>query len=149
MYADDTCFITPLKINTNAFVQNDEISHTINLKLKLVQDWLTVNKLSLNVSKTKYMLFRYPQKHLTQNHIPLLKIYDKPLVYTDTFKFLGLHLDKCLTWNNHVHEVSNKISKACGTLFKLKQFLPSNVLFIIYNSLILPHLSYCITSWGT
>ena len=94
------------------------------------------------------MLFRYPQKHLTQNHIPILKIYDKPLAYSETFKFLGLHLDKCLSWNGHVHEVSNKISKACGTLSKLKHFLPSNVLLIIYNSLILPHLSYCITSWG-
>ena len=62
--------------------------------------------------------------------------------------FLGLTIDQHLTWNGHVQKISNKISRSLGIMCKLKRFLPQNILKILYNSLILPHLQYCILSWG-
>ena len=44
--------------------------------------------------------------------------------------------------------LSIKISRSLGIMCKLKRFLPQNILKILYNSLILPHLHYCILSWG-
>ena len=64
------------------------------------------------------------------------------------FNFLGLTIDQHLTWNGHVQKISNKISRPLGIMCKLKQFLPQNILRILYNSLILPHLQYCVLSWG-
>ena len=45
-------------------------------------------------------------------------------------------------------KMSNKISRSLGIMCQLKRFLPQNILRILYNSLILPHLQYCILSWG-
>ena len=45
-------------------------------------------------------------------------------------------------------KISNKISRSLGIMCKLKWFLPQNILKILYNSLILPHLQYCILSWS-
>ena len=47
-----------------------------------------------------------------------------------------------------MQKISNKISRSLGIVCKIKRFLPQNILRILYNSLILPHLQYCILSWG-
>ena len=43
--------------------------HTINLDISKKYDWFAVNKLSLNVSKSKYMLFHHHNKKLPNNII--------------------------------------------------------------------------------
>ena len=45
-------------------------------------------------------------------------------------------------------KISNKISRSLGIMDKLERILPLNILGILYNSLILPHLQYCVLSWG-
>ena len=45
-------------------------------------------------------------------------------------------------------QVSNKISRSIGVLNRLKRFLPQYTLLLLYNSLVLPHLQYCILCWG-
>ena len=64
------------------------------------------------------------------------------------FCFLGVVFDECLTWKPHVQKIGGKISMANGTLSRLKKFIPQEVLKIIYNSLILPHLNFGILLWG-
>ena len=66
----------------------------------------------------------------------------------DCFNFLGIHFDKHLSWNEHIHTISNKITKTIGILNKLKHHIPLNILLTIYNTLILPHINYGILSWG-
>ena len=56
--------------------------------------------------------------------------------------------DECLTWKPHVQKIGGKISIANGTLNRLKKFVPQEILKIIYNSLILPHLNFGILLWG-
>ena len=63
-------------------------------------------------------------------------------------KFLGVIIDNHLTWNQHINEVANKISRTSGILRKLKNYLPSNILLLIYRSLVESHLNYGITLWG-
>ena len=53
-----------------------------------------------------------------------------------------------MSWNMHIQKISNKISRNLGCLNRLKRFLPSTTLKLLYNSLILPHLQYGILSWG-
>ena len=71
IYADDTVLNTTLKYVCQGNILNQEIF--LNTELMKIHDWLKLNKLSLNVSKTKAMLFYMPQKKII---IPKLKISD-------------------------------------------------------------------------
>ena len=91
------------------------------------------------------MLFHTPQKRTV---IPNIIINNKAIDVVDNFSFLGLTIDTFLNWNGHINKVANKISKSVGILQILKHYLPCDILLIIYNSLILPHLNYAILAWG-
>ena len=137
IYADDTTLCSTLNRNTNI--------DAINTELNNITEWLLINKLSLNVNKTKAMVFHMPQKKII---IPNLQIADTVIEFVDAFKFLGITISKHLTWNNHVMQVTNKIARTIGMMHNLKKILPLNILRILYNSLVLPHLNYGILAWG-
>ena len=124
-----------------------QLSHNINVELNNIQEWLSINKLSLNVKKTKFMIFHYRQRNI-DNLILDLQISSEKLERVAEFNFLGLTVDENLNWNAHIQKVSNKISRTLGVMCRLKNFLPLHVLRILYNSLILPHLQYGILTWG-
>ena len=64
------------------------------------------------------------------------------------FNFLGLHINNNLTWDTHQNHISLKISKNTGTMKRLKYIYPQHILHMLYNTLILPHLNYCLIVWG-
>ena len=151
MYADDACLLIPLTVNTtktHSLSETNTQTNEINNKFLLLYNWLCVNKLSLNISKTKFMLFHYTQKHIKNKHIPKISINNNNIERVSSFKFLGINIDESLTWITHIQEVSNKISKINYILSVLKHYLPTNILHTIYNSLLLPHLYYGVTLWG-
>ena len=90
-----------------------------------------MNKLSLNVKKTKAMLFHMPQKKII---VPKIKINGTIIEFVDNFNFLGINLNKHLNWNPHVKIVSNKLVETVGVLNILKKTLPLNILRIIQRT---------------
>lgn len=140
-YADDTTLLGSLET-----FDAMNPSESINVEVAKVSDWLIANKLSLNVTKTKYMLFHKKNKKIPTNIE--LKIQNKILEQVDTFNFLGLDFDKEMCWKSQLNKISVKIMKTIGILAKLKNFLPQNILLTLYNSLILPHINYGILCWG-
>ena len=142
-YADDTTLSTTLnKFSTSDYMN---ISDLINLELYKINEWLEINKLSLNAKKSRFMLFHMPNKHIT---LRILQISNTNIEKVNEFNFLGLTLDTRLDWKRHTNNTSNKISRTIGVLNKLKHILPQHIKTIIYNTLILPHLNYCILCWG-
>jgi len=105
------------------------------------------NKLSLNIEKTKYMIFHFKQKSIENIQLNI-KIQDIAIEKVSDFCFLGLTINENLNWKSHLNKVSNKISRTLGVMNRLKHFLTTDTLRTIYNSLILPHLNYCILVWG-
>ena len=93
------------------------------------------------------MVFHFKQKKLENIDIPKLHINGNHLSYVRNYKFLGLMLDDTLSWDSHINQISNKISKVNAMLSKLKHYFPSSVLLMIYNSLILSQINYGITLW--
>ncbi len=88
------------------------------------------------------MIFHTPQKRVG----PLqLNIENTPIDRVSYFNLLGLTINKHLNWKGHIDKLANKISKTIGVL---KHYVPLNTRMIIYNSLILSHLNYCIFVWG-
>ena len=138
IYADDTTLYTTISSNNN-------LEQEINNELNAINDWLKLNKLSLNITKTKAMCFHTPQKIVK---IPNLVIDNHKIDFVNDFNYLGIILDKNLNWKSHVEALSKKISKTVGIMNRLKNFIPTSTLLTIYNSLILSHLNYGILIWG-
>ena len=142
MYADDTTLFCCLEDIDSV---NKEL--VLNRKLKNVHLWLSANKLALNVNKSKYMLFR---KHKNTQLPKLnLQINNNNIHSTSEFNFLGLHINMKLNWDTHVNVIGNKISRVIGIIKKLQYIFPTEILLSIYNALILPHINYCLLSWGS
>ena len=141
IYADDTALNSTL----NVFKFNEQFSENINTELSKINDWLRANKLSLNATKTKLMIFHKPQKKV---ECPLLQINGTEIQRVQEFNYLGIQLNEHLTWKNHVNKIANKISRSIGILNKLKRCLPQDTLYLLYNSLVLSHLNYGILAWG-
>lgn len=144
MFADDTT----LSCTTKQFDANNNTSNiekALNLELSHIYDWLRINKLQLNISKTKFMLF-----HSKKKVVPSLKLQfgESDIVQVHTHIFLGLVLDSNLCWKPHINMISNKLSKTVGILNILKHTYPQRILLLLYNTLILPHLTYCLLCWG-
>ena len=145
-YADDnTCPLVSLSFDQEHTI--DSISRGIDNEMKQVTDWLAVNKLSLNVSKTKYMLFHFSQRTLRDCDIPKIRINEIGIERVDECDFLGLTINENMTWNSHIRKISNKISRVVGIMNRLKHVLPQSALKLMYDSLINSHLQFCTTAW--
>ena len=66
----------------------------------------------------------------------------------DYVKYLGLMIDSNLSWKYHIESICHKISKSIGIIAKIRHYVPRRVLLSVYNSLIVPYLTYGICSWG-
>ena len=89
-YADDTTLFSTLNNLVNAQNINPDI--IINKELAQINEWLEINKLSLNVTKTKFMVFHTQHKHRAIKP-PVPKINNTNIEKVEQFKCLGLTLD--------------------------------------------------------
>ena len=77
-----------------------------------------------------------------------VKLNGIELVQVTVTKFLGVQIDNKFSWVNQIHVVKRKISSAIGSMYRIKDKVNEGTLLTIYNTLILPHLSYCCEIWG-
>ena len=146
LFADDTSLKSFINTRISNITKN-HISYSINLELAKVNDWLAVNKLSLNVKKTKFMVFHTTQKNILP-YVPELEIGGVSIDRVSNFNFLGLTINENLSWKPHVDLIANKLSKYVGILNRLKRYLPQNILKTLYFSLIQSSLNYSLLAWG-
>ena len=102
----------------------------INQELKKLFDWLCSNRLSLNATKTEFLIFRPPRTFLN-NRVTLLlngvTIYESPKI-----KYLGIILDSRLTWKHHVNELCKKLGRSLGMINKTRKLCNENILLSLY-----------------
>ena len=91
-----------------------DLIESINGELTGIDHWLRGNKLSLNIGKTKFMIF-------SNNNfdVPILKIRDEQLEYVDKIKFLGVIVDSKLRFTDHIKGVCSKVERVCGIFNRL------------------------------
>ena len=140
-YADDTTLSSVL----NYFGNSQSFSGNINIELRNFYDWLKFNELSLNISKTKFIIFPSPQQNVT---IPLLYVDNTYIEYVKNFNFLGIYFNQHMSWKFHINHIAKNISKSIGILNRLKSILPTHVKVMIYNALILSKINYGILTRG-
>ena len=146
-FADDT---------TCSFSSNNiqQLYHTMNQELNLLNTWFRSNRLSLNAKKTKYILFG-PQ--INQINSDAYEIYinnqriDRIGKSQDikSFKFLGIEIEENLSWKHHINQVCLKISRANYIINKVKNTIPKSCLVTLYHSLIQCHINYGLIAWGS
>ena len=120
IYADDTTLYSTLDVFGNYFSKN------FNLELTKVADWLKLNKLSINIKKSKFMVFHMPQK---QVNIPNIQIENSIIEFSDEFTFLGLTIHKHIKWDSHINKIASKIFNSIGIMYRLKHMVPSEKIF--------------------
>ena len=144
MYADDTTLSTSLQAITLTN-PTESVDQLINIELRKISNWLSINKLSLNVNKSKYIIHKTINKtvanlQLNINGTPIENVYD--------FNFLGLTLNENLNWKNHIDKIAVKCLRTSGIINKLNKLLPEAIKLLLYNTLFLPYINYCILVWG-
>ena len=134
--------------DTTILIESDNVSTALKLmnkELQKLNTWLTANKLSLNISKTHYMVFDRGKEKKDQDSLYLNKILIERVKLT---KFLGVIIDEKLTWTHHISYIKNKISKGFGIILRARKFFNKSALLKLYNSFVLPYLIYCVEIWG-
>ena len=152
LYINDICNVSKLaKLilfadDTNIFCAGNnlkELQGMINGVLAKLAKWFAVNKLTLNLSKTNYMIFR---NRPPDNEINLF-INNQQITRVHITKFLGVYIDESLNWKCQINKVRIKLLKvAAGN--KANCLIDRNGMYVLYCSLVLPYLSYCCEMWG-
>ena len=116
-----------------------ELSKEISSEMDKLNVWFNVNKLSLNVAKTHFIVFG-KVKHSGSIKIT---INDTQIERVSVTKFLGVFIDEKLNWSEYINKVNSKLSKCVSIIYKARELVSKDALIILYNSLFLPILSYC------
>ena len=119
---------------------------TINMEMPKVIEWLKSNKLQINVNITVAMLFHTRQKRVNIDENSIV-IDGNIIPFATNIMFLGINIDNDLTWKAHINYITTKISKGVGVLLRLSKELSYNILILIYNTILLPYLTYCCITW--
>ena len=120
MYANDTTLL----------VRSSDPSclrSSLNQNMSRIADWFREKKLTLNLSKTKLMLFGTPYYLGKLENISL--VYDgEEIEKVDNLKYLGLIFDSNMTWSHHIDLIASSVSKRCGVIRRVKCYLPNFIL---------------------
>ena len=139
LFADDTVLTLtnscPKLLNKN-----------VNTKLVKIDEWLKLNKLSLNTNKTKFMVLT-KQRSAWQFDI---RIGKTNIEQVNEVKYLGVIFNDKLSWKSHilVQHVCSKLSNGSWALLKLRNYVDTTTLKTVYYALIYSYLQYFVSTWG-
>ena len=133
--------------DTNLFMaapSAEVLCDKVNSELDKIKTWLDCNRLCLNVSKTCYQLYSKRSIEISPN----IKINDAYISRECNVKFLGVTVDEQLSFKQHIDNVTRKIAVGIGCLYRGREVLERKDLKLLYNAIVLPHLTYCNLVWG-
>ena len=138
LFADDTTLV-------DSDSDLPTLIHRFNRELIDVVNWLNANRLSLNIDKINYMIFRPKNKN---DNGPDMLINNIQISQVNKAKLLGVIIDNKLSWSEHTKHVIQKVSKGIGIIIKARKHFNQETLKNLYNTMVLPYISYCIHVWG-
>ena len=99
-----------------------------------------LNKLTLNSSKTEFMLIGSRQRLGTS---PKLIIGGDIIKQVSSVKSLGVHIDENLPWNIHIEKIAKKIASGIGAIKRCRPFVHQTTLESVFDALVQPYFNYC------
>ncbi|GBN54312.1 RNA-directed DNA polymerase from mobile element jockey [Araneus ventricosus] len=140
MYADDTAILA----------RNKNPKYTaaaINQHLEKLDDWFVKWEIALNVSKTEAVYFAKGEK----KHKQVIKIKNKSIPWSQQAKYLGIILDKKLTWQSHISSTKTKFRNVTRKLYPLiagDSDMKRKYKILIYTAILRPIITYGCLIWG-
>ena len=135
--------------DTNIYYKSHDLTHLqkiMNRELKKVKKWLDANRLALNIDKTNFVIFHSPHVKVPESIV--ITFCRKKIQRENCVKFLGILPDSNLSWKYHINELLKKLSRTIGIFYKIRYFVPSEILRLLYYSLFYSFLSYGVAVWG-
>ena len=129
--------------DTNIYYKSHDLTHLqkiMNRELKKVKKWLDANHLASNIDKTNFVIFHSLHVKVPE---PIVIRFCRKKIQREN-KFLGILLDSNLSWKYHINELLKKLSRTIGMFYKIRCFVPSEILRLLYYSLFYSFLSV----WG-
>ena len=156
LYSDDVKYVTTLEKlifadDTSLWNSNRDIKELFedtNKKLEELQDWFAANQLSLNSSKTRYILYsnEQPPGDLCIQGQTIKRVHENG--EETSYKLCGVLLDDKLSWKHHISHVRAKTAKALAYISTSQKSLTREVKKMLYKSLVESHLNYALSVWG-
>jgi len=137
LFADDTAIVM-LGDNLN------DLTDLVNSKLNDINDWCKFNKISLNPKKSEFMLISNKR---VNNH-PVIRIGNELVKCVESFKYLGIHIDRSLKFHSHIDELTSKLRNLKGVTYRLRYYLNLSSSFKLYYAMVYSHMQYGIAVWG-
>lgn len=140
MYSDD------ITIYMNATTVN-EITATLNKELQTVLEWVTSNKLALNITKTKSIVFGTNHSLSSKPQLNL-RLNSAVVEQVEETKLLGVILDSKLSWTRHIDSVVVKMGRNISIIKRCSAFVTPQLIKQVIQTLVLSHLDYCPMIWS-
>ena len=140
-YAEDTLIYYSAK-------STQDVQTFLNKDLESASLWLQSNLLTLNCSKSRFLLFGSRCRLKSLGTVAIC-INDSLLEEAISFKYLGVIRSEDLSWGDHVKNIMSKPNQRLGLVRRIKHLLPLHARLTLYHSLILPLFDYSDIIWGT
>ena len=144
LFADDTTLLTSAKTDHELILKT-------NQGLAEVAGWFKANGLTAHPEKTTFMVFNHKQGNTLNGTI----CFDRTKLdrigegeKEQTVKFVGIHIDEKLSWEQHKAHVHNKMQQQSYLISANKRILTRSTKKLLYNALIKPHIEYGLIAWG-
>ena len=134
LFADDTVLYVSYPCSQIA-------RNKLQSDLDVLANWCELNKITINVNKTKAMIFgtKATVKRATKRE---LSLYNKRIDYIGVYKYLGLFLDSHLMFNKQLNEMVKTTAFKTHQLAKVRKYINKQTALSIYKSMILPYFDY-------
>ena len=133
LYADDTILYSADSDMYQACAKNHET-------LILLYEWCNLNRLTINVSKTKHMVVQ--KDMLTDIDIPILKANNMEIGNVHKYNYLGVIVDDKLIFDEFLESKYNTINMRILQLMRMRQYITSDTALTIYKQMIIPLFDY-------
>ena len=94
--------------------------------MKQLKNWLSANKIYLNVEKIEPVYFKSPRKVLLDE--TKIKLSGKRLYPSNSVKYLGIKIDRFLYWHDQVNSIAVTLNGANALLLKIRNYVNTKTL---------------------
>lgn len=139
-FADDTAILAS---NSNPKTASELLQKNLNQ----IQHWLKKWRIKINESKSTHVTFTNRNETC-----PPVRLNKQEIPQADEVKYLGMHLDRRLTWKKHIFTKRKQLGYKLSKLYWLigrKSELSTDSKLLVYKSILKPVWTYGLQLWGT
>ena len=131
--------------DTNIFSLEPQV---LKENLIKIEEWCLANRLILNTKKTFQVIFKAPNKMISDPDVFNLSMGNSQLATISSTKFLGIEIDSNITFKTHIGQICKKLNYILLLMRSIRQFLDVPTMTNLYYTFFYPHLIYGIEFWG-